>query len=258
MGLRIDNLRFDVSGWIAWVAFAVGPAWTALGTPYLQYIDTGTPTDGVRQMTGWHGVILRAGVDTPGELITGVDWGQNPLQGVFGSIAQRWEDPTGQGNFLADSTIHTPGPLKADNSTPTDLNFDSHILGDANDFSLINFYESTRPASPPTFFLDRTGIESTPRYGYGATREFPFMAGQDPILLSIGGHINGGFNLSPSRYTSNLDIAYIVTDSAFGSQFNITTTAGLFGGIGIFYAPEPSPFLLILSLKASFACRRMR
>src|SRR5436190_21423501 len=116
------------------------------GSAHVKFIYMGTPTNGAGEMSGWRGVIVRVMLDS-GEPIRRIDFRGGY---IGGNIGQRWTDPTGQGNY----TETSPGPMTANNTFPSDFNFDSHFLGPAGMYSAAAAGE----LNAHEFLTSRTGL----------------------------------------------------------------------------------------------------
>ena len=186
----------------------------ALAVPYIEVIDRGVPTDGVRTMDGYRAFVVRL-VSDDGP-ITRVELPSFLFGGIAGSLAQRWTDPSGAGDY----TVTSPGFLDADNSTPTDLNFDTHLLGDPAHFRV------TDPLGEDAVFglFPRTGIPSTLSVGYGVTTAEPT---DDPLVAGSSGHLFGAFDVLPAFQSDTLDLAYVVSDSRFMISGDVFTSSGV-------------------------------
>ncbi|MFT3785215.1 MAG: hypothetical protein QM770_03495 [Tepidisphaeraceae bacterium] len=227
-------------------AFAAGPAHASV---WFDFIDVGTPTDGVQVMTGWHGIVVRRHSD------------QGPISridGSFcGSIAQRWIDPTGSGIANQALVLRDPGPLPARNAVPSEWNFDSHLLGSPSDFSetdSIREYEFQYPSS------DRTGLQSTDSILYRATWAAPLFretALDFELELYGGGHVDGRLFYTSAKQAESIDVAYLVTDSSIGVQGSIHTPGHADGVSGTYTVPEPE-LVSLVGLATSLLLHRPR
>jgi hypothetical protein len=221
--------RVVASGWVVAVVASVW-APVAKAAAHVQFIDMGTPKSGAVVMNGWRGVVVRVSLDG-GLPITRVDlFGDpNPETGtIAGNMAQRWTDPTGQGNY----TETSPGPLTANNTFDSDFNFDSHLLGPPEEYTV----QSASETCVVGFFTNRTGLSSNGFVGYGAA---PFVQyGSDPIVFGIAGHVGGFLQVNPAFQSDSIDLAYIVTDGAFQATVRLESGTQAFMGSNI-YVPEP-------------------
>jgi hypothetical protein len=223
----------------------VGLAGSARAGAHIQFIDMGTPRNGDVVMTGWRGVVVRVAVDG-GMPITRID-----LLDIWGGMAQRWTDPNGRGEYFETS----PGPLPANNTFPSDFNFDSHLLGTAASVTV-------RPPAPDEaipygFRTGRTGLSSTLFVGYGAAPVIDYHL--DPIVFSAMGQLGGDLDVTAAYQSDSLDVAYIVTDSAFQIYgFVYTGSTGFFFNSS-YETPEPSslPVALLIMVLAKAQCRRI-
>jgi hypothetical protein len=227
------------------LAFILAPP--AQAAARIEFIDTGTPKNGTLEMTGWRGIIVR-GVLDDGLPITRVDFGNGnePRAGfIRGNMAERWTDPTGQGNY----TQTSPGPNPANNSFESSFNFDSHFLGTAEMFQI----QSIGETSLTGFFPERTGIPSDGFVGYGATLPERY---DNPFLYGSGGTLAGRYSINPPFQADSLDIAYVVADGPFSIFGN------LFSGEQRFQVsaeyPEPSSMAIIALGVAASLLRRTR
>lgn len=219
--------RAVVSGWVVAVVMSVW-APVAKAAAHLQFIDMGTPRNGAVVMNGWRGVVVRVSLDD-GLPITRIDLGAD---GISGGMAQRWTDPSGQGNY----TQTSPGPISADNAFDSDFNFDSHLLGTPEMLTVV----PPAPAEgiPAGFNTSRTGLPSDAFVGYVAPPVLNYDA--DPILLGLGGKLVGRLNVNPGFQAGAIDAAYIVTDSRFAVDgVAYSGTQGFGFGTG-YRVPEPS------------------
>jgi hypothetical protein len=211
---------------------------------HIEFIDTGTPKSGNLEMTGWRGVIIRGIIDD--KPITGFDFGDaSPQFGqIAGNMAQRWTDPTGQGNY----TVTSPGPSPANNSFDSDFNFDSHFLGTPQTYS-----STTRVAetSLSGFYPQRTGIPSDGFVGYGATLP---QSESDPFLYTRGTHMAGRFEVFPQFQNNAVDIAYVVVDGPFALFGNLFSGQQEFS-VSANY-PEPSSIGFLAVGAATVLLRR--
>jgi hypothetical protein len=176
------------------LAFMVAPHVQAAAP--IEFIDTGTPSDGTLTMTGWRGIIVRLSLDDRMP-ITRINLGGFPPGEpgyIRGSMAQRWTDPIGQGNY----TESSPGPFPANNSFNSSLNFDSHLLGTPEMYVIQNVTEGKGYGVP------RTGLPSDGSVGYLATLPEPSY---DPFILAAGGHLGGLLDVRPAFQSDTLDIA---------------------------------------------------
>ena len=242
-------------GAIALISAVLGAASRASANVQAVFIDTGTPTDGVRTMNGWHGIVIRV-VSDDGP-ISRVDFGSDfYTAGLFGAMAQRWTDPTAAGRFRSDTVQTSPGFSMADNFSPTVDNFDSHLLGDATHFVVTSAPdEAIYDFAFRRQFYQRTGIPSDQTIGYGASLPAPTF---DPFSLVPAGKIWGAYDILPAYQTTTLDLAYIVTDSAFLSEPMITYTGNVTRSGGYYAIPEPSAGVVAGLVGVAIAKRRRR
>jgi hypothetical protein len=196
-------------------------------------------------MTGWHGVIVRVVLNSPGS-ITRINLGG--AGGISGALAQRWTDPTGQGNY----TQTSPGPLTANNSLGSDFNFDSHILGAPEMYAASSFFFETYVGSQ---LSQRTGLPSDRFVGYVAS---PFIPpGDEPIIYRTGVYVQGVLDVNPAFRSASIDAAYVVTDSGFQVTGDVIGTNGGGYTAAIYQLPEPGTVILSLS-PAVFALLKRR
>lgn len=238
--------------WIVWIA---GILFGIAGTPSqatisIEFIDMGVPADGLQTMHGWRGVVVRASSD---------EFAIARFEGeIFGSIAQRWLDPTESGQdawYGLNEVDRSPGPYTANNTTLSDFNFDSHLLGEPSDFtSTVVSGEERRP-----FYLYRTGLVSTPLTGYGGyfVQAPPFDI-TDFALDGGGGRLVFDAPLVPQLHANTVDVAYIVTDSVFSAYVIMRDETGSGAAAYRRYnIPEPAA-LLTLGLPILLITRRIR
>jgi len=202
-------------------------------------------------MNGWHGVIVRVVLDN-GAPITRINLGgANGFGGdISGAMAQRWTDPNGQENY----TQTSPGPLTANNSFDSDFNFDSHLLGTPATYTVQQVSETSNSG----FLTSRTPLPSTGFVGYGAA---PYMHYEiDPIALGGGSHTGGILDVNPGFQSSTMDIAYVVTDSAFEIQGDVYSGTGSGAHLSaIFEVPEPgSSGVVAIGIAGVISRRRKR
>jgi hypothetical protein len=216
---------------------------------HLTFIDMGTPKNGATVMNGWRGVVVRVALDG-GLPITRIGVARFfPQDGdIYGNIAQRWTDPTGQGKY----TQTSPGPLPANNTFDSDFNFDTHLLGPADKFVVQSTVETSRQG----FLTSRTGVPSDGFTGYGAA---PFAHYElDPIRFSLGSHTGGLLDVSPAFQSNTIDVAYVVTDSAFTISLDAFSGGERFPAFGSFVVPEPGTLSGATSIAAAGALQRRR
>ena len=221
------------------------PAAPARGEVVVQAIDRGVPTDGTLTMDGFRGFTVRL-VSDEGP-ITRVELQPLDDGGVRGSLAHRWTDPQGNGDY----TQRSPGFLPFDNTTPSVFNFDSHMLGDPSHFQVF------QPPSEGAMFglFERTGIPSTPSVQYGvSTPQTTF----DPFLANTSSFIGGVYEVLPAFQSDVLDLAYVVTDSRFLIGAEVDTTSGTSVLIADFLIPEPGMAATAVVGSLMFLCRRRR
>jgi hypothetical protein len=228
----------------AWLLTSVVACVHAQGAVWVEFIDQGVPTNGVYTMHGWRGVTIR--ISTDGEPIQSIALGigNAGTNGIFGAIAQRWTDPHGQSCWGCVHTEFSIGPIQADNTSPSDFNFDTHILGQPSDFSLI--LGSTEQLGAYPLSMERTGIPSTGFVVYGATMPRPISATEDPVELTLGGRLWGNFTMSPTAISTMVDIAYVVTDSRFGFSAFVTTGTQEHFVYELYEVPEPTCMIMIV------------
>jgi hypothetical protein len=223
---------------------------TTFGDAHIQFIDMGTPKNGAVTMNGWRGVVVRVSLDG-GLPITRLQIAQEFSDDgdIYGNIAQRWTDPTGQGNY----SVNSPGPMTANNTFSSDFNFDSHLLGDASSYTVQRAVETSRRG----FLTSRTGLPSDGFVGYGAAPFTPYYL--DPILFSQGGHFGGILDVNPAFQSSSMDIAYVVTDSAFLADIGVMSGDQLFSAGSTFEVPEPGSWSITTAATMyGVLCRRKR
>jgi hypothetical protein len=222
---------------------------TTFGDAHIEFIDMGTPKNGAVTMNGWRGVVVRVSLDG-GLPITRLQIAQEfPDDGdIYGNIAQRWTDPTGQGNY----SVNSPGPMTANNSFSSDFNFDSHLLGDASSYTVQKAVETSRRG----FLTSRTGLPSDGFVGYGAAPFTPYYL--DPILFSQGGHFGGVLDVNPAFQSSSMDVAYVVTDSAFLADIGVMSGNQLFSAGGTFEVPEPGSWWMTAGATMAALLRRRK
>ena len=215
-----------------------------------EVIDRGTPTDGVVTMDGFRAVTIRVRSTDPIDPITRVRFGNvGGFGGTWGDLHQRWTDPTGSGNY----TETSPGFYDADNTTPTDLNFDSHYLPPLPGaqvsllFEAFPDFQSRVPFSP---------LPSTPFVGYSDPEDV-----FEPIGVSMSQRMEVIYDLPAALSVTQIDLAYIVTDSVVHGFGEINT---LHGGISDGFTvvvPEPSTSATVAALAviaAALGRRRRR
>ena len=242
----------SLSALIGLVCLASAPA---LAAPMVQVIDRGVPTDGTRVMTGYRGFVLRVvsdGAPIDSIALNGLPPLTRGTTGILGDLAQRWTDPTGSGNY----TVTSPGPIDADNTSPSAFNFDSHFLPGVTpgirDPQFFAPYEFAGPFDRPTGF-STTGnpIPSDPFVGYGdAPNGFAPAVGN--AFYETG--LQGRFVFPDPPHS--VDLAYVVTNSSFRYGFDVLLT-DVSGGaaFGIVTVPEPSG---MAALMVGFAFGRIR
>jgi len=228
---------------------AVLPA-RAQSTAHIEFIDTGTPKNGATVMTNWHGVIVRVVIDTGGP-ITRINLGSADGFGgaISGALAQRWTDPTGQGNY----TQTSPGPLTANNSFGSDFNFDSHFLGTPEMYATSSAFLEDYTGS---LLSQRTGLPSDGFVGYVTSPYIP--QGADPIIYRTGVYMRGVLDVNPDFRSNSIDAAYVVTDSGFQVSADIFGTSG--GGFAIdnFQLPEPGAIGVSVAAAAFVLLKRRK
>jgi hypothetical protein len=199
------------------------PSVAARAAAHIDLIDMGTPNNGATVMNGWRGVIVRVLLDG-GLPITRLD-----DISFFGNIAHRWADPTGQGKY----TQSSPGPLAANNTFDSDFNFDSHLLGTPDKYVVRDAFE----VSQQGFLTSRTGLPSDGFTGYGAA---PYVHYEiDPVLFAQGSLTHGSLDVNPPFQSSTIDMAYVVTDSAFQVHMDVFSGDRRFRAFDEFRIPEP-------------------
>lgn len=244
-----NTIRYRAAIWAFTLCILAGsPALAQIGA-HLEFIDTGTPKNGAVQMNGWHGVIVRVVLDG-GAPITRINLGGAGGFGgdISGAMAERWTDPTGQGNY----TQISPGPITANNSFDSDLNFDSHLLGASEMYGASSsFFEAYFGGQ----LTKRTGLTSDGFVGYLAS---PFIAqGSDPIIYGTGVHLRGLLDINPPFQSNAIDAAYVVTDSGFQVDIEVTGVGNAGYASGIFQLPEPSVSgISLLGTVVGFLVRR--
>lgn len=206
----MEDFKMRLIGLIVGLLFCCAGS-ASLGAVWIEFVDMGVPTDGVQLMHGWRGVTVR--IQSDGAPITRLNF--NP-GGITGSIAHRWTDPTGQGNLdphFYGITLEqrSLGPLTANNSTLSEFNFDSHFLGEVDDFQSIDFADEVNLNG---FHLAPTHLTSTPFVGYGSPFPYTPAPDIDPFQLSRG-RMYGNFTLTAAAQSPTIDLAYVVTDSSF-------------------------------------------
>ena len=224
------------------------PAAPASADAFVEVIDVGVPTDGTLEMTGYRGFVLRA-VSDDGAPITRIRVGDvDPgLTGqITGALAQRWIAPINDGNYVQTS----PGPIDARNDAPSDLNFDTHFL------PVPGGVWTDRTEVGPNSTTDGNPIPSTPEFGYLIS---PLPPGPLPFVIpDAGGVLNGILDVPASAGLTQIDFAYVVTNSAFLYGTPITTTSGGFGAGGAVIIPEPGTGFLAALLAAAGLARPRR
>jgi hypothetical protein len=230
--------RVKSVAWVVVIGALVG-ARSASAAAHVDFIDVGTPKSGAMVMSGWRGVIVRISLDN-GLPITSLHLGDAFGLGIFGNVAERWTDPQGRSMY----TETSPGPLAADNSIDSDFNFDTHFLPIDNvtydPFSLREGSGAGR-----SLVTSRSPIPSTPFVGYGATLPEPVTI-PDPLLLSNGGIMAGGYEAPAALQLNTIDVAYVVADGLFSVQGRVSSGNQDFNINSIYNVPEPSSLLLTL------------
>ena len=219
-------LRHLVPSLLCLLAIAASPARAAVFT---QIIDRGVPTDGTRTMDGFRGFTIRL-ISDEGPITRVVFADDNAGGSAFiaGDLHQRWTDPSGQSIYTATS----PGFLAADNTTPTDLNFDSHFLPPPPEAQVVTLaeafpgFQERVPFSP---------VASTSTVGY-ADPEDQLM----PIGVNTNNRLQLTYDLPASAGVTQLDLAYIVTDSLVFYNGGVGTVSGGMGQAGSIVVPEPT------------------
>ena len=133
---------------------------------------------------------------------------------IYGDLHQRWTDPTGQGDY----TVTSPGFLAADNTTPTDLNFDTHFLPPPPGAQVVTLSEAF-----PTFQerVPFSPVPSTPTVGYADPEDQ-----LDPFGVDFNNRLQLTYDLPASAGVTQIDLAYIVTDSRVLYNGGVETVAG--------------------------------
>ena len=210
-------------------------------------IDRGVPTDGVTTMHGFRGFTIRVTSEDPILRIDMQNLGLTP-QGIgsaFGDLHQRWTDPTGTGNYTVTSPLSD-----ADNSYPTELNFDSHLLPPPPEAAVrligeVDPHFAQRIASSP--------LPSTPFVGYADPPDVP-----GPTSAFLSGKLHLLYDIPAEADVRSVDLAYVVTDSVAGYSVLVETTTRRLGYVAPIYVPEPGGAGLLLGALAGLVVRRRR
>ena len=203
----------------------------ASAAPFVEFVDRGVPVggDGV-PLAGFRAAVLRVVSDEP---ITQVEFEFSAPSDVFlpgqtliaGDLLQRWVDPAGGGDHQP-----TPGPVAADNTSPTDLNLDSHFLPFPEAAEVRYIREG----------MDLFGLEEPP------FPETPSVRYLNPIDTAFGfeyaplGTLEVILDVPAEAGLLEFDLAYVVTDSVIGASGGVSTI-GTGSGVGAGFAvPEPT------------------
>ena len=211
--------------------------------PFLEVIDVGVPSDGTTRMEGFRAFVLR--VVSPDDPITRIDVFDSFR--IAGDLHQRWIDPLGGGDYTERSPVSA-----ADNSTPTPLNFDSHLLPPPPEATVL-LADERFPR-----FADRVAfspLPSTPSVGYSDPRD-----DRTPFGVDIGNALLTLYDLPASAGVTEVDLAYVVTDSAVLATTRVTTASGVFGGASLaafIVVPEPAGVGTTLLIAGAFLSRRV-
>ncbi len=130
------------------------------------------------------------------------------------------------------------------------MNFDSHVLTPPPEAFNVNISEvdplfDQRIANSP--------LPSTPLVAYA---DPPDVGG--PFSWFLGGFVYGHYELPASADITQLDVAYIVTDSTAGYEIFLASTTDTFGIVASLYVPEPTGVVAPLALLAAFLRRPSR
>lgn len=212
---------------------------------FIDVIDRGVPTDGTTTMDGFRGFTLRVRSDSPITQIL-MDNGRvqpGPL-GLGGDLHQRWTDPTGMGNYTVTSPLDP-----AQNLTPSVMNFDSHVLPVPPEADVLYLGEvdplfDQRIANSP--------LASTPFVGYADPPDIP-----GPFYSFLGGFVEVNYSLPASANVTEIEVAYLVTDSVAGFGLGVRATNDSINLVDVIYAPEPGG-LTAASVGCGLLLRRHR
>ena len=220
----------------------------AAAEPFVEAIDVGVPTSGGVEMTGFRGYVIRAVSDTGP--ITRLGLRDSPGGGlIIGGLAQRWTDPAGNGDY----TVTSPGPHPADNSSDSPFNFDTHLLPAPAGGAWSSVGEADGGVQPLT--TDGNPVPSDGGVGY-LRQELPPPY---PFGTVDGGTLGGVLDLPASAGVTEVDFAYVVSDTSFLVVFREFETTGGSADPGILVVvPEPGGVGFMLGGAGLFLLRRRR
>ncbi len=205
----------------------------------LDVIDRGTPTDGVTTLDGFKAFVLRAR-STDGQPITRIEL--SGPGGIRADNLQRWVDPLG-------GTDYQPTPIHpADNTTPTRWNFDTHALsieGATTTYVLETARSPFDPAGVP--------IATFPGEAFYEPRDTV-----DQLLANQLQVLGVDWDIPDSLGLTEIDFAYVVTDSLAGANVQFTSPSGLFDASTGLAVPEPSTGLTAIAAVTLLLRRRRR
>ena len=229
----------------ALLSLATAPA--ASADVVLEVIDRGVPTDGTRTMDGFRAFVLRVTSDVGP--ITFVDTADGPTPadvGIYGDLHQQWTDPTGNGDYTVTSPVDA-----ADNTVPTDLNFDSHLLppppgADVRRLEERYFYFGDYATDSP--------LPSTRFVGYSDPPDV-----FDPVAVGIDGSgLVTYYVLPASAGVTEVDVAYLVTDSVVNAFIGVGANSRVYVLGAQVVVPEPGGGLVAMACLATASLWRRR
>lgn len=228
----------------------------ANGAVFLQLPTLGAPQGTMHSLPppqgitvpGWTATTLRLVSDSGN--ITGVNFSgvnaQGIPRGVYGSFAQIWIAPNGDGNY----TQTTPGFRTENNSFASEFNLDSHFLGDPASFIVHSPLEEGN-VDIPSF----NPIPSDGSYGYGNGRPFALVH-----EIELTGCMRGRFDIAAAAQSPFFNLAYVALGGGGFIIGEVFTTEGAFSvdigfGTGIAF-PEPTAIPVAWGLVVALGGRR--
>jgi hypothetical protein len=189
----------------------------ALAGVTAEFVNRGTPSDGVTTAVGYTGWVIHLVSDSGN--ISAAD--VSTTGGILARMVQRWTSSLNDGVYDTRSAVNV-----AQNVTPSVYNFDSHLL------------RGPPPFGPPVVPIEDNSI------GTGITG---FPPNDNVAGYGFGTYIRGAFGVPGPDQRPVLDLAYIVVrDSYTGPDFG-TAVAATPGGTFVvpLILPEPDAIALL-------------